>query len=111
MNEGGLSVERIGAHLPGFPASQHNWTAPSSTSSPFSGLGSAGILAYRTNFTLDIAANVDAPISLNFTYTPGSNYRSVIFVNGWQFGRFNGLFGPQTLFPVRRLLQSSTLVV
>ena len=61
----------------------------------------AGIAAYRTNFTLNISADVDAPISLNFTGAFGNNYRSVIFVNGWQFGRYNALIGPQTLFPVR----------
>ncbi|VDC04598.1 unnamed protein product [Peniophora sp. CBMAI 1063] len=100
MNEGGLYVERLGAHLPAFPISDFNWTAPSNTSSPFVGIDGAGISAYRTNFTLNIPSDVDAPISLNFTYTPGSNYRSIIYVNGWQFGRFSALTGPQSLFPI-----------
>lgn len=90
----------LGAHLPGFPAT--NWTTSSkdATCSPLSGITSAGIKAYRTTFNLNLPFNSDIPIALQFERTPTSSYRSVIYVNGWQFGRFNSRDGPQTVFPV-----------
>ena len=84
-----------GAVLPGFDDSAWN------NSTPFDGISSAGVQVYRTNFTLDIPSNVDMPLGFQFTPTPSSNYRSLLYVNGWQFGRFVSNLGPQTVFPVR----------
>lgn len=114
LNEGGLFVERegtiniasdshpaihssSGAHLPGYPAT--SWNA-SLSCTPYTGIAQAGIQAYRTTFDLSLPTDVDSPISLKFTRTPTSSYRSVIYINGWQFGRFNSKDGPQELFPV-----------
>jgi len=49
---------------------------------------------------LSIPSGLDASLGLHFVRTPSSNYRSLIFVNGWQFGKFISNFGPQTVFPV-----------
>ncbi|TDL26312.1 hypothetical protein BD410DRAFT_578199 [Rickenella mellea] len=95
MNEGGLWFERVGAHLPGNDAS--SWTA---NCTPYTGITAAGIRAYRTSFDLDFPANADVPLSLRFTRTTTSNYRSVFYINGWQFGRFFSNYGPQTVFPI-----------
>ncbi|KAI0783038.1 glycoside hydrolase superfamily [Abortiporus biennis] len=96
LNEGGLFVERQGGHLPGAPPTLFN----QSSCTPLNGITSAGIRAYKTSFNLDIPTNVDAPVALQFTRTPSSSYRSVIYINGWQFGRFNSKDGPQTVFPL-----------
>ncbi|KAG8852485.1 hypothetical protein FRB96_008673 [Tulasnella sp. 330] len=93
-NEGGLWVEREGATLPGYDYSA--WQS----SSPYVGISAAGVQAYHTSFTLDIPSGVDATIGIQFTATPTSNYRSLIFINGWNYGRFISNYGPQTLFPV-----------
>ncbi|KAI0821239.1 glycoside hydrolase family 35 protein [Irpex lacteus] len=99
LNEGGLFVERQGAHLPGFPSSSSGWNV-SSSSTPYTGISSAGIRAYRTSFNLSLPANADIPIALKFTRTPSSSYRSVVYINGWQFGRFSSKDGPQEIFPL-----------
>ncbi len=39
-------------------------------------------------------------MALQIERTPTSSYRSVIYINGWQFGRFNSRDGPQEIFPV-----------
>ena len=112
-NEGGLWAERIGkaplsytsglfpltqielgAMLPGFDDSAWN------TSSPLDGISSAGVQVYRTNFTLDVPDDLDVPFGFQFTLTNSSNYRSVLYVNGWQYGRFTSNLGPQDIFPV-----------
>ena len=112
-NEGGLWAERVGqstsldrsrqvsssncfagAVLPGFDDSAWN------TSSPLDGISSAGVQVYRTNFTLDIPDGLDVPFGFQFTLTNSSNYRSVLYVNGWQYGRFTSNLGPQSIFPV-----------
>ncbi|KAF8323218.1 glycoside hydrolase family 35 protein [Clavulina sp. PMI_390] len=107
LNEGGLWAERVGAaHLPGYPAA--NWTssAQNTTCSPFAGIGSAGATAYRTSFSLDLPTDADTPIALKITPTTNSaesvtsNYRALIYINGWQFGRYYDNAGPQTLFPL-----------
>jgi len=99
LNEGGLFVEREGAHLPGFSTSSWTKSTSSPGCTPYSGI-SAGITAYRTSFNLDLPTNSDVPIALQFERTPTSSYRSVIYINGWQFGRFNSRDGPQTVFPL-----------
>lgn len=91
----------IGDHLPGAPLAGWNKSTSESVCTPYAGLTSAGIKAYHTTFNLNIPAGVDIPIALKFERTPTSSYRSVIYINGWQFGRFNSRDGPQTLFPVR----------
>jgi hypothetical protein len=96
LNEGGFWAERVGASyyfstyanpahlelsgaiLPGYPDSK--WAS----SSPYKGITKAGVQAYRTSFKLNVPATTDAPLALKFTQTPGSNYRAIVYVNGWQ---------------------------
>ncbi|KAG8863703.1 hypothetical protein FRC20_010540 [Serendipita sp. 405] len=92
-NEGGWYYERIGAHLPGFDDSR--W----STCTPYKGRDTAGITVYRTEFELDIPDDADVPLAFDFELDTAA-YRSVIWVNGWQFGRFASTLGPQTSYPV-----------
>ncbi|EPQ55007.1 hypothetical protein GLOTRDRAFT_111095 [Gloeophyllum trabeum ATCC 11539] len=103
LNEGGLFVERQGAQLPGFPVdSTTGWNKSTSDASctPYDGMTSAGIRAYRTSFNLNLPEGSDVPVALQFERTPSSSYRSVVYINGWQFGRFNSRDGPQTSFPL-----------
>ncbi|KIK56433.1 glycoside hydrolase family 35 protein [Collybiopsis luxurians FD-317 M1] len=105
LNEGGLYAERIGAHLPGFP--DETWA----TGSPFRGLSRAGINFYRTTFDLNIPQGFDVPVRLSFTPSAiTSNFRSQIYLNGWQIGKYVNNIGPQTLFvlPAGILLRNTT---
>ncbi|PSS38122.1 hypothetical protein PHLCEN_2v29 [Hermanssonia centrifuga] len=96
LNEGGLWAERSGAVLPGYDDSE--W----GSSTPFEGVSKAGVSVYRTSFELNVPPGVDTSLALQFTRSPASDseYRSLIYVNGWQFGKFISNFGPQTIFPV-----------
>ncbi|CUA69464.1 hypothetical protein RSOLAG22IIIB_08477 [Rhizoctonia solani] len=93
MNQGGLYVERIGATYPNYSTS--SWP----TCSPFVGIDRAGIQAYKTQFKLDIKQDADVPLAFRFERAE-ANYRVMLYVNGWQFGKFVANFGPQVVFPI-----------
>lgn len=85
LNEGGLFAERQGYHYPAPPDS--NWT----TASPFEGITEAGVAFYTTSFDLDFPAGRDIPLSFvfnNATDTGSITWRSQIYVNGYQFGKY-----------------------
>ncbi|GIC84200.1 glycoside hydrolase family 35 protein [Aspergillus udagawae] len=90
LNEGGLYAERQGWHQPK-PPSEH-WQI----SSPFTGLDEAGIGFYSTSFHHDI------PLSFVFSDNSATTkpYRVLLYVNGYQFGKFIPHIGPQTEFHV-----------
>ncbi len=94
LAEGGLTAERLGWHLPGFD------DAAWATASPSTGVAGAGVNFYRTILPLSIPSGLD--VSLSFTLSsPGSlKFRSLLFVNGYQYGRFNPWIGHQIEFPV-----------
>ena len=99
LNEGGLYAERQGYHLPNPPTA--DWTI----SSPTSGIGSAGVGFYTTNFNLSMPLGYDIPMSFTFANTTldgsiPSEYRCQLYVNGYQFGKYVNNVGPQTSFPV-----------
>lgn len=104
LNEGGLFAERQGFHQPAPPLSA--FSSPSSSpSSPFVGLDAPGVAFYTTNFTLALpSADFDAPLSLVFTNDTAAAgaepYRALVYVNGYQFGRYTSNVGPQTAFPI-----------
>ncbi|KAG8685784.1 hypothetical protein FRC08_012917 [Ceratobasidium sp. 394] len=101
LNAGGLYVERIGAIYPNYEfTSAWNSSKTDASCTPFAGIGKAGVKAYKTKFTLNIDKATDAPIAFKFERTPSSNYRVMLYVNGWQFGRFTSNFGPQTVYPI-----------
>ncbi|PWN37776.1 uncharacterized protein FA14DRAFT_116099, partial [Meira miltonrushii] len=100
LNEGGLYGERQGWHLPGFDDSK--WAAQDPTSSD-GGVKGAGVGFYRTTVDLAIPDGYDIPFS--FVFDGASNdssktWRTLLFVNGWQFGKRVIKFGPQTKFPI-----------
>ena len=94
LNEGGLFAERQGYHLPNPPTA--NWT----TSSPLDGTSKPGVAFYTTSFNLSAPTGYDIPLSFVFTNTTGALYRSQLYVNGYQFGKYVNNVGPQTSFPV-----------
>lgn len=83
LNEGGIYGERLGWHLPNFPASEF----PGS-SSPSIGLNKSGIQFYVTNFTLNIPSDLDVPLGIQLGAPAGTNASVQIFVNGYQFGKY-----------------------
>lgn len=100
LNEGGLFIERQGYHQPAPPLG-----AFTTGTSPYEGIPSAGVAYYTTNFTLSLPSDAwDVPLSLVFTNdtsaASGAPFRTLIFVNGYQFGRYTSNVGPQTAFPV-----------
>lgn len=101
LNEGGLFVERQGYHQPAPPLAAFT----TGSSSPYAGITAPGVAFYATNFTLALPADEwDVPLSLVFandtSAAASAPYRALIFVNGFQFGRYTSNVGPQTDFPV-----------
>ncbi|PQE15098.1 beta-galactosidase b protein [Rutstroemia sp. NJR-2017a BVV2] len=95
LSEGGLYAERVGWHLPGFDSSSWTNSTPSSLSS------SAGVTFYRTVVPLSISSGLDVAISFTLNATPSNaKLRVLLFVNGYQYGRFNPWIGNQVEFPV-----------
>lgn len=102
LNEGGLYAERMGMHLPGYDDSTWPPATPSSTGSTLSVLG-AGIRVFRTVVPLAVPAGLDVSISFRLTASeddPSNQLRALLFVNGYQYGRFNPYIGHQIDFPV-----------
>ncbi|KAI9739337.1 MAG: hypothetical protein M1834_007550 [Cirrosporium novae-zelandiae] len=97
LAEGGLTAERLGWHLPDFtPSTNTNWT----TSSPTTGFTEPGIRFYRTTFNLSLPATVDTSLAFRLSAPGAQTLRAQLFVNGYQYGRFNPYIGSQVLFPV-----------
>jgi beta-galactosidase GanA len=94
MNTGGLGGERRGWFLPGFPDSA--WAA---TTLPRSA-GTPGVAWYRSTVRLDLPAGQDTPLALTITDSATRHYSALLFVNGWQIGRYVNDIGPQHLFPI-----------
>jgi hypothetical protein len=94
LNVGGQFGERSGYYLPGFP--DRSWQ-PVTLPHPDS---TAGTSWYRTTFDLHLPAGQDVPIGLRFTDDPTRHYRALIFLNGWQLGRYVNDIGPQHSFPL-----------
>lgn len=104
LNEGGLYAERIGAHLPDF--SDDEWDESTTLAVP-----GAGVQAFRTIVPLDVPKGLDVSISFRLTsvyddtFTPSdaaysNRLRALLFVNGYQYGRFSPHIGNQIDFPV-----------
>jgi hypothetical protein len=87
-NEGGLTAERLGWHLPGFD--DRDWQA----GDPGEGFAGAGAKFYRTVFPLEIPSGFD--VSLAFELAPGaerSALRAQLYVNGYMFGEYSSSSG------------------
>jgi hypothetical protein len=94
LNEGGLAAERLGWHLPGFNDSA--WD----TSSPSTGFSEAGIYFYRTVVPLDIPSSLDVSFAFVLNAPASQHIRVQLFVNGYQYARFNPFVGNEKKFPV-----------
>ncbi|KAJ4356191.1 uncharacterized protein N0V89_004221 [Didymosphaeria variabile] len=94
LSEGGLTAERLGWHLPGFDDSKWN------SSSPSTGFSGAGIHFYRTVVPLNVPKGVDAAFSFVFNAPASKAIRVQLFVNGYQYARFNPSVGNEVRFPV-----------
>ena len=91
LNEGGLYAERHGYHLPSPPSDR--WKS----AKPTEGIDAAGVAFYVTSFSLSMPMGYDIPLSFVFrnastNATNVSNYRSQLYVNGYQFGKY-GMLG------------------
>jgi beta-galactosidase len=92
FNAGGLYGERMGWQMPGFAdAGWKTTTLPHATEQP-------GIDWYRTTFRLDLPERQDVPIALRIHDVAPHHYRAIVFINGWQIGRYISDVGPQTDF-------------
>ncbi|KAK4234521.1 glycoside hydrolase superfamily [Achaetomium macrosporum] len=104
-NEGGLTAERLGWHLPNFNPPSSFWE---SRSAPSEGFPGPGVRFYRGTLPLHIPRGLD--VSLAFRFQPpldpeqnnnlGYGYRVLLFVNGWQYGRYYPSIASEDTFPV-----------
>lgn len=97
FNEDGLYGERVGWHLPGYDDS--TWSSCGGSRLSFTG---ATVQFFRTTIPLDFPSNTDVSISFILSTPSGSTtaYRAQIFVNGYQYGRYNPYIGNQVVYPV-----------
>ncbi|KAI5790579.1 beta-galactosidase A [Peziza echinospora] len=98
FNEGGFYAERNGFHLPGYDTTKWGLRSPIGD-----GVEDAGIGFFVTKFDLSLPTGYDIPLSFDFKNTTGvtpANYRALLFVNGYQFGKYVNNLGPQTSYPV-----------
>ncbi|KAK4555167.1 hypothetical protein LTR86_007933 [Recurvomyces mirabilis] len=96
LNEDGLYGTRLGWHLPGFEPTGAAW----SDGSPYQGLNASGIRWYISKFSLDIDADLDVPLGIEFDAPAGTMASLQLYVNGYQYGKYIPQIGPQTRFPV-----------
>ncbi|KAF4445819.1 putative beta-galactosidase [Fusarium austroafricanum] len=97
LNEGGLFFERQGYHLPSPPLSNFK------PGSPFKGIKKPGVSFYTAKLSLNLPSDeYDIPLSFAFKNNTASTgaYRALLYVNGFQYGRYIANVGPQTVFPV-----------
>jgi hypothetical protein len=94
LAEGGLTAERLGWHLPGFDDSTWN------SSSPATGFSGADIKFYRTTIPLNVPEEVDASFAFILNAVGPKTIRVQLFVNGYQYARFNPYVGNEIKFPV-----------
>jgi hypothetical protein len=111
LNEGSLYAERVGAHLPGFPDDDKWDVVSGETEAAVLGVDGAGVRVFRTVVPLHVPAGLDVSISFRLTSPSASTFqptvpgrsnrlRALLFVNGYQYGRFNPHIGNQIHFPV-----------
>jgi beta-galactosidase len=100
-NEGGLAAERLGWHLPGFDDSGSEWEKGKGPKERFTG---AGVRFYRGRLPLDVPEGMDVSLAFRFRPVDGEKemlgYRVLLFVNGWQYGRYYPSIASEDTFPV-----------
>ncbi|KAK1992270.1 family 35 glycosyl hydrolase [Colletotrichum falcatum] len=105
LNEGGLFFERQGYHLPDPPATAF----AARRRSPMEGTDGPGVAFYAATLDLRLpASDLDIPLAFvlddidpsSSSSGGGGAYRAILYVNGFQFGKYLGNVGPQKRFPV-----------
>ncbi|KAF2429679.1 glycoside hydrolase family 35 protein [Tothia fuscella] len=101
-NEGAMFAERMGYHLPRPPSA--DWRIGSPTSD---GMVRAGVGFFTTEFELNVPGGYDIPMVFVFSnhtirgeYGTARHYRSQLYINGYQFGKYVSHLGPQSRFLV-----------
>ncbi|RYP74313.1 hypothetical protein DL770_007623 [Monosporascus sp. CRB-9-2] len=107
LNEGRFYAERVGLHLPGAPEAEFEAAA---TGDDILQVEGAGVGVFRTVVPLDVPKGLDVSISFRLTAPSDETFvtatgktnqlRALLFVNGYQYGRFNPYIGHQIDFPV-----------
>ncbi len=100
MNEGGLLYERLGWAMPGFDTGSAPSSTPFNNSSPLAGFTGAGVRFYTTTFHLNLDSDLDVPLGIQLGAPAGTVARVMVWVNGYQYGKYVPHLGPQTRFPV-----------
>lgn len=114
LNEGGFFAERNGLHLPGAPLADRRYGGRKG--SPFgvdvsarnASHGGGWVRFYGATLRLDLPSDrFDIPVSFTFVNATDADppqrlrpFRALLYVNGWQFGKYASNIGPQTDFPV-----------
>ncbi|KAK3941395.1 family 35 glycosyl hydrolase [Diplogelasinospora grovesii] len=99
LNEGGLYAERVGMHLPNYPSpSSPTW--PTTTDGNNLAVSGAGVRVFRTVVPLHVPDGLDVSVSFRLTSGANTTLRALLFVNGYQYGRFNPYIGHQIDYPV-----------
>ncbi len=96
MNASGLYGERNGWYKTDLNDNSSNWqniTIPHKFREPQSWVG-----WYRTNLELHVPANINAPMAIVMDKAIESPDKAIIFVNGYNMGRYMPERGPQTRF-------------
>jgi len=96
MNASGLYGERYGWYKPGLNDSIPEWQhihTPHEFRAPDAWIG-----WYRTTFDLKLSAGIDAPMALVLDKALTGNDKAIMFINGYNMGRFWPERGPQTRF-------------
>ncbi|KAM0436366.1 hypothetical protein ACHAQK_007940 [Fusarium lateritium] len=99
VNVGGTFVERHGYTAPNPPLDHAGFIS----GSPFNSSHEAGVKYHVAKLWLDLPSDRwDIPLQFTFQNQTASkgNYRCLLFVNGWQFGKYVSNIGPQSTFPV-----------
>ncbi|KAJ7746107.1 hypothetical protein DFH07DRAFT_776409 [Mycena maculata] len=69
-----------GANLPGYDALAWNKSC-----TPHDGTDMPGVIAYRTKFNLSFLIGADIHLVFDFSLDSAAPYRTLIYLNGWQF--------------------------
>lgn len=100
-NEGGLSAERLGWHLGGFDDAGWEEGAPGE------GFEGAGVRFYRGKLGLKVPPGLDVSLAVRFGPVVDGDvengrrgFRVLLFVNGWQYGRYYPWIADEDTFPV-----------
>lgn len=106
LNEGGFFFERQGYHLPSPPLDAFTKVSPFDADA----IPEAGVAYFAAKLPLSYPSDkYDIPLSFvfdNSTSSGGDNstaaaaYRALLYVNGFQYGKYFSNVGPQTEFPV-----------